>query len=172
MSEREVEFCDFFFNHGSLKWCNFKIFLSYFMHEAWKDAVFPFHVLSWEFYKFQIMLGLREYTPGIIHHPLGMLFFFNLGHNLFLQRPWAYSISLVERSEHLPSAFISILHVILRFKQIKWFGMATSLCPAWGKNPRLSTHTSEHFTTPKAYGWAVGQFLDTKLTLFMLLPVL
>ena len=104
---------------------------------------------------------------------LGMLFFFNLGHNLFLQRPWAYSISLVERSEHLPSAFISILHVIkLRFKQIKWFGMATSLCPAWGKNPRLSTHTSEHFTTPKAYGWAVGQFLDTKLTLFMLLPVL
>ena len=43
-----------------------------------------------------------------------------------------------------PSASISILREI--------FGMATSLCPAWGKNPRLSTHTSEYFTIPKAYG--------------------
>lgn len=85
-SEREVEFCDFFLNHGSLKWCNFKIFLSYFMHEAWKDAVFPFHVLSWEFYKFQIMLSLQECTSGIECNPLGMLFFFNLGHNLFLPK--------------------------------------------------------------------------------------
>ena len=160
-SEREVEFCDFFLNHGSLKWCNFKIFLSYFMHEAWKDAVFPFHVLSWEFYKFQIMLSLQECTSGIKCNPLGMLFFFNLGHNLFL--PKTLSIHLL-RSEHLPSASISILHEI--------FGTATSLCPAWGKNPRLSTHTSEYFTIPKAYGWAVGQFLDTKLTLFTLLPVL
>ena len=83
-SEREVKFCDFFLIMEI--WNGVILKYSYFMHEAWKDAVFPFHVLSWEFYKFQIMLGLQECTPGIKGNPLGMLFFLNLGHNLFLPK--------------------------------------------------------------------------------------